>query len=170
MARCALVEGSKGKCGTFLTSVGVVGVLLAMLTEPAFAGIGLGIAPKYPTLVQVGNTGIPVSLSIQNTSSAPQNTGNVTLSNIKHTPSCGDASASICVGTNIDPGVFSVSATGTGGSNAVCLQANKPFACCSGAGTGTCNACNGLTFAIAVTDPTTGEVQFTPSMTVNLGQ
>src|SRR5262245_55144602 len=170
MARCALVEGSKGKCGTFLTSVGVVGVLLAMLTEPALAGIGLGIAPKYPTLVQVGHTGVPVSLSIQNTSSAPQNTGDVTLSNIRHTPSCGDASASVCVGANIDPGVFSVSSTATGGSNAECTSANTPFACCTGAGTGTCAACTGLTFTVAVVDVTTGEVQFTPNMTVNLGQ
>src|SRR5262249_5514980 len=137
-------------------------VFLAAWTQPALAGIGLGIAPKYPSSVVVGNTGVPVSLSIQNTSSAPQNTGDVTLSNIKHTPSCGDASASICVGANIDPGVFTVSATGTGGSNAACTGSNTPFACCTGAGTGTCNACSGRTFTITVADVTTGEVLFTP--------
>src|SRR5215470_4057130 len=150
--------------------IGLMALVITAFAEPAFAGIGLGIAPKYPTLVQVGHTGVPVSISIQNTSSAPQNTGNVTLSGIRHTPSCGDASASVCVGGNIDPGVFSVSATATGGSNATCTGANQPFACCTGAGTGTCNACNGLTFTVAVVDVTTGEVEFTPSMTVNLGQ
>src|SRR5262249_22216526 len=108
-----------------LTAIGILGMLLQ--AHPAFAGIGLGIAPKYPTTVVVGDTGVPVAISIQNTSSAPQNTGAVTLSNIKHTPSCGDSSASVCVGTNIDPGVFGASATGTGGDNTECTGANTPF-------------------------------------------
>ena len=155
MTGCAQIgRGLNKRAGALLTSVSVAVVLVAALSEPALAGIGLGIAPKYPTLVQVGQTGVPVSLSIQNTSSAPQNTGDVTLSNIRHTPSCGDASASVCVGTNIDPGVFSVSSTATGGGNAECINANTPFACCTGAGTGTCAACTGLTFTVAVVDVT----------------
>src|SRR5262249_62047303 len=60
--------------------------------------------------------------------------------------------------------------TATGGGNTECTGANTPFACCTGAGTGTCGACTGLTFTVAVVDVTTGEVQFTPNMTVNLGQ
>src|SRR4030095_12845105 len=72
-----------------LTAIGMLVMLFELSAQPAFAGIGLGIAPKYPTTVVVGGTGVPVAISIQNTSSAPQNVGPVTLSNIRHTPSCG---------------------------------------------------------------------------------
>src|SRR5262245_28267310 len=153
-----------------LLTTGLLGLYLARGVHPASAGVGLGMAPNYPTTVVVGTNAIPVSLSIQNTSSAPQESGEVTLSNIKHTPSCGDTSASVCVGPAVDPGVFTVAPTGKGGGNAACTAADTPYACCSGAGKGNCNACKDITFTIAVAEPATGEVLFTPSTTVNLGQ
>jgi len=153
-----------------LVAATLLALLLTTLAQPALAGIGLGIKPVYPTTVVVGNAGVAVHLSIQNTSSAPQNIGDVELSNIKHTPSCGDSSASICVGTNIDPGVFALSATATGGGNSECTGSLIPFVCCTGLGTGTCAACTGRTFTVAVADVTTGEVLFSPDMTINLGQ
>jgi len=148
-----------------------------MVSAPAFtasarlasAGLSLGIAPTYPASVAVGDSGVPASLEIWNASRFPEDTGDVTLSSIKHTPSCSGAAAPVCVGSNIDPGVFTLSSTGTGGSNAGCTDAHSPFACCTGLGSGTCEACKGLTFTLEVTDVTTGEVMFTPSATVNLG-
>src|SRR5262249_34570208 len=135
--------------------IGLMALVLTAFAEPAFAGIGLGIAPRYPTLVQVGHTGVPVSISIQNTSSAPQNTGNVTLSGIRHTPSCGDASASVCVGGNIDPNVFSVSASATRGQNAGATRPNQPFACFTRAGARADNVRHERAFTLARIDVTT---------------
>ena len=57
------------------------------------AGIGLGIAPTYPEAVQVGDTNVPVSLSITNTSTSPQDVGEIELTKIVHHPSCQDFSA-----------------------------------------------------------------------------
>src|SRR5262249_14949776 len=96
--------------------------------------------------------------------------GDLTLSNIRYTPSCGDASAPVCVGPRIDPGVFTVSASAVGGNNTLCTGVSDPFPCCTGAGAGTCQGCDGLTFTVAVTDVTTGEVTFSPNATVKLGQ
>src|SRR5262249_21175249 len=133
-----------------------VGIFIAFTASAriASAGMSLGIAPTYPTSVAVGDTGVPARLEIWNASRFPQDTGDVTLSFIKHTPSCSDASASVCTGASIDPGVFTLSSTATGGSNTACTDVHSPFACCIGFGSGTCEACRGLSFTIAVADVT----------------
>jgi hypothetical protein len=115
--------------------------------QPAFAGVGVGIAPTYPAVVTVGATNVPVGLSIVNTSTAPESGGTLTLSLIRHTPSCGTDSPVPCPPESADPGVFLIKgpATGMAGS-----------------------ACANMTFTIGPADPTTGEVEFIPDTPVVL--
>jgi hypothetical protein len=133
-----------GACCLMLASL-VVGV------PSAFAGLGLGVTPTFPSSETIGQTGIPVSLQILNASTAPESAGNITIDTIQVVPACGTGASVPATGdcpvANADPGVMPTSATGVGE-----------------AGT----ACAGITFTIAVDDPATGEVTFTPSAPVIL--
>ncbi len=121
--------------------------LLLLYTSPAFAGVGVGVAPDFPANVTVGNNNVAVGLEITNNSTS--DVGSVNLTSIKLIPSCGnnDADTTTCAGTEVDPGVFNVDAAGIGA-----------------------NACVGTSFTISETNATTGEVTFTPSGTVTLAQ
>lgn len=119
----------------------LVGSLL--LATRALGGVGLGATPTYPPLVEVGQTNLAVSLNIQNTSSPSQS---ITLTSIKHTPSCGTSTVP-CPAGSADPGVFLVKGPATGR---------------------TASACAGVSFTIGSPDATTGEVSFTPASTVIL--
>lgn len=133
--------------------VAVAHVAAAMFAAaPVFAapsGGGLGASPSYPSPVTVGQTAVPVFLQIVNAATPPDDTVNTTLSEIRHTPSCGSLPTGDgrCPAGQEDPGVFALSAAGTGGPG----------------------ACAGLTFAITVTNVATGEVTITPSSPVVLG-
>src|SRR5690348_3570376 len=90
----------------------VVGILVMVgslsFALPAFAGVGVGVAPDFPATVTIGQTGLPVGLEITNNSTA--DIGSIDLSNIRLIPSCGDtdADSTTCndpVGEK-DPGVF----------------------------------------------------------------
>ena len=117
-----------------------------LLRSIAFAGVGVGVAPTYPGLLTVGDTNVAVGLSIENTSTAPESGGTITLSFIKHTPACGN-DTSVCGAGDADPNVFLVKGPATGM-----------------AGT----ACDGFTFTIGPPDGVTGEVEFFPSSPVVL--
>ncbi|MGH3054450.1 MAG: hypothetical protein ACRDL7_05675, partial [Gaiellaceae bacterium] len=123
--------------------------LLSVLASarPASAGVGVGVAPTYPALIQVGDTNVPVGLSITNTSTTPESGGTLTLSLIRHTPSCGSDTPVPCPVANSDPGVFLIKGPATGM-------------------TGT--ACAGMSFTISTPDATTGEVEFLPNTPVVL--
>ncbi|MGH9125183.1 MAG: beta strand repeat-containing protein [Acidimicrobiales bacterium] len=138
------------------TLQGALGLAIAVVpfvvTIPdAFAGVGFGVVPTFPSVVTVGQTGLPANLTIQNTSTTPDNASNVTLSTIDLVPACGTtfgtAPINDCPIANADPGVFTLSPTGTGQ-----------------AGT----ACAGTTFTITTVDPATGQVSFSPSTPVVL--
>jgi|GEM_PF-2330158 len=120
---------------------------LTIFAHSAYAGLGVGVAPDFPVSVTVGQTLIPVGLNIANTSTP--DVGSITLSNIRLIPSCGDSDAdsTTCAGAETDPGVITVGTTGTGSM-----------------------ACAGVNFTMAVNDPTTGQVLFTPSSTITLAQ
>ena len=126
-------------------TIGLVAVALCasafLFSGIAFAGTGLGVTPNFPSTIAVGSTSVPVSLDITNNSSA--DVGSLTLDTIAMTPQCGDLSV-LCTSSK-DPGVFSVNATGTGSG-----------------------ACTGITFSIAQTDATNGQVSFTPSAPIVL--
>ena len=125
----------------------VVVVCSTIGRQPAFAGVGVGVAPTYPAVVTVGDTNVPVGLSIVNTSTAPESGGTLTLSLIRHTPSCGTDAPVPCPAASADPGVFLIKgpATGMAGS-----------------------ACASMTFTIGPADATTGEVEFIPDSPVVL--
>lgn len=135
---------SKKTLSSLLMSV--VGFLF-FVVPTAFAGVGVGVAPDFPTTVTVGQTGVSVGLEITNNSTS--DVGSVNLSNIRLVPQCGntDADQTTCVAGEVDPGVFTIGAVGTGA-----------------------NACTGINFTIAENDPATGQVLFTPDATVTLAQ
>ena len=87
-----------------------------LLAAPS--GIGLSVAPTYPSVVQVGQNNLAVSITITNGSTTPEDTGQVTLSNIFHTPACDSTAVSVCLPGNEEPGVFFVHGpiSGTDGS------------------------------------------------------
>jgi hypothetical protein len=124
----------------------VVGVFaLSFFATSAHAGLGVGVTPDFPATATVGQTSVPVGLEITNNSTP--DVGTITLSNIRLIPSCGDtdADSTTCAGAEVDPGVFTVSANGTG-----------------------TDACAAITFTTSVNDVTTGQVLFTPSSPVSL--
>ena len=130
-----------------VASASVVLLSLCLLASSAAGlGVGVGVAPTYPPIVTVGDTNLHVSLTATNTSTSPENGGTVTLSAIRHTPSCGTDSTP-CPSGFEDPGVFLAKGPATGR-------------------TGT--ACAGMTFTLGPVDPTTGEFEFIPSASVVL--
>jgi hypothetical protein len=126
----------------------VVAALLALLSRPTLAGVGVGVAPTYPPVVQVGDSNIPVGLSITNSSTGAEAGGTLTLNLIRQTPSCGSDTPIPCPATDSDTDVFVVKGPAIGM-------------------TGT--ACAGTAFSISTPDTTTGEVEFTPSSPIVLG-
>ena len=125
-------------------AVGVVPFAVAVPT--AFAGVGFGVTPQFPANVTVGQTGIPATIQVTNTSTPGDDTSNIQITSLFLVPACGTtfgvAPNNNCPAAQADPGVFQLSSTGTGE-----------------AGT----ACAGQTFLITVVDATTGQVSFTPT-------
>ncbi len=131
----------------------VICIGMFVLPSVAFAGVGVGITPTFPTSVTVGDQDLDGSLGVQNLSTSPESTGSLTVFDITLTPSCGIAAGADrdndllrtdfdCPAGFEDPGVFALSATGTGV-------------------TGT--ACAGREFNIAVARARSGQLSFTPA-------
>ncbi len=120
-------------------------VPFVIAVPPASAATGVGSIATFPATTRVGLTNQPASLALTNVSTRPQNVGNETVTNIDLVPACGTqtfvAATGDCPTANADPGVISISPTGTGG-----------------AGT----ACAGVSFTVSIIDPVTGQVQFNP--------
>ncbi len=122
--------------------IAISGAGVLMFATPAFAGVGVGVAPDFPSPVQVGDNNVPVTLGITNNSSGGD--GNpLTLNSIKLIPSCGAISGTSCA--TPDTGVFHVDAAATGAGS-----------------------CSANTFTVAETNVTTGEVTFTPNASITL--
>jgi hypothetical protein len=124
--------------------VASVGALMVFASS-AWADVGLAVTTTFPSTATVGQTELPASIEVRNTSTAPESAGNLTINAIRLVPACGSTSPAAggdCSAAEEDPGVFSVSSTGTGE-----------------AGT----ACAGQLFTISVIDPGTGQLSFTPT-------
>ena len=126
-----------------LGAFALVSSLLAVGFSPAHAGVALDVTPSFPATVTAAATGLPASFSFANSSTGPDSAFSMSITAIALTPSCGNA-GTVC--NEIDPGVFALSASGTGQ-----------------AGT----ACAGATFAIAPPDAF-GKAVFTPSPAIVL--
>ena len=147
-ATAVAVDRTHSRKAVRLSVAAALLVLLSGGRRPAFAGVGVGVAPTYPAVVQVGDTNIPVGLSIGNTSTGAEAGGTLTLNLIKQTPSCGSDTPVPCPAADLDMDVFLVKGPAIGM-------------------TGT--ACSGTAFSISTPDTTTGEVEFTPNSPIILG-
>jgi uncharacterized repeat protein (TIGR01451 family) len=107
---------------------------LFLAAGPAWAGIGGSIVPDFPATVNVGDT-FNATLTLTNNSDGGNLAESVSATGVFLFPSCA-AGLGIC--TTPDPGVFSLSATGTG----------------------TAGSCVGDTFTIVEDNPATSEWSF----------
>src|SRR3569832_224166 len=107
----ALLQRSSLAVAKAAAGLAIGGAGLLMFAAPAFAGVGVGVAPNFPTPVQVGDNNVAVTLAITNNSTGGD--GNpLTLNSIKLIPSCGAISGVSC--STPDTGVFHVDAAATG--------------------------------------------------------
>ncbi len=127
----------------------------------AQAGVGANAAPTFPTLVTVGQTGIPASIEVGNQNTPPNAGATNTVCNfgdpfpcpagepgITLIPSCGQLGAfSVCSPAGADPGAFVIPAVAQGR-----------------AGT----ACAGMLFDVTQIDATFGTLRFTPQGGANV--
>jgi hypothetical protein len=130
-----------------LVAAVVAGSTCLLAVPPAFADVVFGATSAFPSTTTVGATGLVGHLTVDNSSTAPEDTSTIKLTAIDLTPSCGSTHALNGVCQSPDPGVFQISPTGTGET-----------------GTG----CPGTTFTTSIVDASTGQVLFTPSSTVTL--
>ena len=117
-------------------------VLLAALgaVSPASGSLAIALQVNYPALLAVGDTNVPVSLTISNASSRPESAGGVIVTLIRHTPSCGTDEVPCPAGFE-DPDIFRLPASAVGRAR---------------------TACEGMTFRVGVPNGATGEVEFVP--------
>lgn len=134
----------------------VVGaVLLFSSAAPAWAGVSLTVVPTVPAGTTVGNSSVPASLAITNTSSsgggeAGYETDSYSLTTLTLVPSCGaQLVAADCQVGSFDAGVLVPS----------------PLAGTGRVGT----ACAGRTFTMALVDAAQGKYALTPDAGVVLG-
>jgi uncharacterized protein YkwD len=103
---------------------GAVTACAVLATAPAaFAGVGLTFSPDIPTppsTLTVGQTGVAASLTIANASNGTEALATITLSQIALVPSCGQSAGADCLASFEDPGVFKLSATGSGRTGTGC--------------------------------------------------
>ncbi|MFH1025884.1 MAG: DUF4215 domain-containing protein, partial [Nitrospirota bacterium] len=128
-----------------LTRCMIVALALMLLAVgQAYAGYGGSATPSFPSQVTEGQTNISVSMDL--VPSIVFDPGPVIVRDITLIPSCGVRTGTgTCALANADPGVFSVSATGTGSFQ-----------------------CTGVTFTITETDAAIGEYTFTPDSDIVL--
>jgi hypothetical protein len=110
-------------------------------------GARLGIGPTMPTSTTVGAKGVGVFISLTNLSEPTDGKIVIPQDSITFTPSCGSLpGGAMPPCPNPDPGVFALSATGTGRAGTDCA---------------------GQTYSIAPISAATGEVRFTgPAITL----
>ena len=139
-------------------------VLATMVLLPGVVCTGASIAQANPgasasvataASVTVGQAGVPGSITLTNTNTPPdQGTTNIVCSagagapcraanerGIELVPACAIQDELECATGNADPGAFRISSTARGQTG---------------------SACDGMTFSVAVSDPATGAVRFTP--------
>src|SRR4051794_5059228 len=143
-----------GRSMRAVVSLVVVPIAATLLsTGTAHAGLGIGAAVNFPTVVTVGDAGVPASIQLQNNNTLPDTSGTVCNAGdpfpcpggdpgITLIPSCGQLGAfAACAPAGADPGVFKVSPSGVGEVG---------------------TACAALTFSIDLIDPVFGQLRFTP--------
>jgi hypothetical protein len=128
-------------------------VALAILfggASQAWAGAALTTVVDLPSSVAVGQTGVPLSVTLTNASTGAQATENFTVSSITMVATCGTQAilGGDCPLLALDLGVLRLGATGHGESG---------------------TACAGATFSIGLVDLLLGKYLFNPAAAVVLG-
>src|SRR5262245_64296135 len=127
--------------GTVLLGLALLGV------TPVQAGVGGSAVPTWPGTATVGDL-FSASVLIINTSTPTNDTESVGLTTLFVTPACASGAAAICLGSDVDPGIFKVLAA---------------------VGDASTTPCSGVTFTVGAPNPATGEVSLTPASTVTVG-
>jgi hypothetical protein len=129
--------------------------ILAFAPAIAQGGVIASAGPTFPPAVTVGQTGLAASITLENRNTAPNHIDTNTICNaaeasppcaasepgILLTSTCKQVASGRCTAAGADPGVFALSASGTGRAG---------------------SACPGMDFDISVIDPTFGTVRFSP--------
>jgi PKD repeat protein len=128
----------------------VGGAVASGTASSAWAGVGLLVVPNVASPLQVGQSNLPVSVTLTNASNGPEAGLNVAVTTITLVPSCGTESVlgGDCPAAGVDPGVLRLSATGVGE-----------------AGT----SCAGITVTTSISDSSQGKYALTPSSSITLG-
>ena len=102
------MNGIRSRLATF--------ALLMTAAVPAMAGVGLGVAPSFPTSLKAGMTNVAASLVITWQNTAPNQNNSDAISNITLTPSCGQfISSTVCPAGSVEAAnPITLSSTGTG--------------------------------------------------------
>src|SRR3954454_24188842 len=117
----------------------LLAAIAAIVLTPASAQatVSANMSVKLPLSATVGQTGLPASITLNNTNSFPDEGATNTVCNagdgppcvqpepgIAIVPSCQQSSGNgDCAATGADPGVFALSATGTGRADGACPNA-----------------------------------------------
>lgn len=131
-----MVDLTRGRVLRCLSSVLLGCGALALAPAVAHGGLATSAAPTFPVKVTVGDTGVPASITMENRNTAPQTADtNIICNNgdpeppcdtpelgIMLTPSCKQLSGGECKLPGADPGVVSLSATGTGALGTSCAS------------------------------------------------
>jgi hypothetical protein len=130
-------------------------LVLVLVPAGAQAAVTARTSVRFPPSVQVGQTGLPASITLENLNTGVEEYDLNVVCNadddgapcstpepgIVVVPACKQVVAGQCAPAGADPGVFRVSPTATGRAG---------------------SACEGMTFTTAIVDPTFGTVGFTP--------
>ncbi len=141
--------GSAAAAGIVAGTLVALGALLG-LASPALAGVAVTATPDPPSVLAVGQTGVPSTITVVNASNGAQAAMNLTLEQITFVPSCGTQAVvgGGCPAGQVDLGVLGLSPTVAGQSG---------------------TACAGTTFTATLIDVVGGMYQLTPSTPVVLG-
>ncbi|MCA1656434.1 MAG: hypothetical protein LC713_01765, partial [Actinobacteria bacterium] len=82
--------------------------------SPAWAGAAMSVVVDAPRAVVVGQTRLPGAVQVQNSSTAAESAGPLTLDLVALVPSCGTTGFGDCPAPAADPGVFAVRSTAVG--------------------------------------------------------
>ncbi len=104
----------------FRPGMAVLALSLFTGLTPLSAGVSMNVVPSFPGTVTAAATGLAASFSFTNSSTGPDAAFSLLITSIALTPSCGHG-GSVCV--QPDPGVFALSATGTGQAGSACAGA-----------------------------------------------
>ncbi len=137
------------RCGYLTAATCAVGLVAA---SPAWSAASMSVSADLSSGLAVGKQGVAGSVTVTNTSTAPQNNEGSTLSlqSLTLVPSCGQSAvAADCPPAFREPGVVAVNADAIGA-----------------AGT----ACAGVAFSVATIDPAQDKLQFTAASPVLLSR